>query len=137
MLHAPFVSFKKFFLSLALVTFVPLMRNTTTRYAALVLGILVAVSIVFSQYAQLSLEKEKVKTEQATNQNNDAETAEAIPSLTSLPSHTVINFSHEVFCLFEIVFAGEQTSRQDPVVVYPVNKFFSTLLSVIISPNAP
>jgi hypothetical protein len=113
------------------------MRNKTTRYAALMLGILVAVSIVFSQYAQLSLEKEKPKTEQAADQSNEAGTEKVIPSLTSLPSHTVINFSHEVFCLFEIVFADEQTSRHDSIIVFPVNRFFSTLLSVIISPNAP
>jgi hypothetical protein len=113
------------------------MRNRKTRYAALMLGMLVAVSIVFSQYAQLSQQKEKHKTEQSADQSNDAGTEKVIPSLTSLPSHTVINFSHEVFCLFEIVFGGEQTSRQDPLVLFPVNKFFSTLLSVIISPNAP
>ena len=100
------------------------------------LGMLVAMSIVFSHYSQLSQKKEKPKTEQAADQNNDA-SEKVIPSPTSLPSYTVISFSHEVFCLFEIVFAGEQTSCQEPLFVLPVNKFFSTLLSVIISPNAP
>lgn len=113
------------------------MRNRTIRYTSLFLGILVAVSIVFSHVSQISVKKEKPKAEFAAQDKNDSGEEPATVSLTSLPSHTVINFSHEVFCLFEIVFANEQDPDTNPLVILPLTKFFSTLLSVIISPNAP
>jgi len=115
----------------------PFMRSKATRYSALILGILVAVSITLSHSFHASLIPEKSKTEKTAEKSSDSEQTGLTISVTSLPSPTVTHFSHAAFCLFEIVFVEEKSAQTEIFHSFPLNKFFSTLLSVIISPNAP
>ena len=113
------------------------MRSKSIRYSALILGILVAVSITLSHSFHASLTAEKVKTEKTAEKDSDNEQTTLTISVTSLPSPTVTHFSHAAFCLFEIVFGEEKSVQTEIFHSFPLNKFFNTLLSVIISPNAP
>src|SRR5262245_21709958 len=85
----------------------PFMRSKGLRYSALLLGMLVSVSIILSQMTHQSFVKEKAKTEQAKKENSDSKETTPVISVTSLPSPTVIHFSHEAFFLFEIIFGEE------------------------------
>jgi hypothetical protein len=113
------------------------MRSKSIRYSALILGILVAVSIILSHSFHASVTTEKTKTEKTAEKENETEQATLTISATSLPSPTVTHFSHAAFCLFEIVFVEDASATTEIFHSVPLNKFFSTLLSVIISPNAP
>lgn len=127
-----------FYFSISLLTFVAPMRSTGIRYSALILGILVALSIAFSSASQSQAKKVKAKSEQ-TSKEDDSSSTEVPPvlSVTSLPSPTVIHFNHAVVCIFEIIFIEVQSSNFAYIESVCDNKFFATLLQVIISPNAP
>lgn len=116
------------------------MNKSVLRYIQLIAGLLVAAAILLSQsFTITQLEKDSPKTEKTSDgkaTENSPENRVTV-SVTSLPSSFAVNFSLEVFCLFEVIFSEENAIDVFDQVQIPFNKFFSTLLSVIISPNAP
>jgi hypothetical protein len=114
------------------------MRSYTVKYCTLIAGLLVAACVILSQSVSVKVSPTDEVT-QSGNAEAGATEQEAVSyiSVTSLPAPTVIHFTHQAVCLFEIFFTDETSDQECEPVAYPLTKFFSTLLSVIISPNAP
>lgn len=105
----------------------------------LIVGILAAVAIIFSQlfyYQSIEHNKKEVKTEQQQDQSTDDEAFFAVPS-TSLPSSTQVELHHKSFLLHEILFEDDQVKGDHEQSTIHLNAFLQTLFSAIISPNAP
>lgn len=121
------------------------MKSKAFKYGSLFIGLLAAVVIILSQ--SLAFEepaktiKEKIKKESAaktdgqSTDNNNVSTLTI--STTSFPAAAQINFFQDAFCLFEILFSNEDASTDSLPIAVPLSKFYSTLLRVFISPNAP
>lgn len=118
------------------------MKNKTQKYLLLIAGLLVAICVIASQSIVVNYDNidGQVITEQSSSQSpEDASEERGIPtiSITSLPAAVIIHFTQQASCLFEIVFGDATNESIIDKVDLPLTKFFSTLLSVIISPNAP
>lgn len=112
------------------------MQNARLKYITLVAGIITALAIVFSQtfYFQTQPTKEKAATEKTSS--GSAETQLAVAPSVSLPITSSIEINNEFTFISEITF--EEWKEEAVAITFPVlHKFFSTLLQVIISPNAP
>ena len=118
------------------------MRSRTGRYITLIAGLLVAISAILSQtvavYSTSDQETVTVAdlTDAGTEQSQPEKTFVRL-SPTSLPTPTFISFNHEAICLFEILFFEDSSSPQFETAASPLVEFFSILLGVVISPNAP
>jgi hypothetical protein len=115
------------------------MRSKRSKYLLLLAGLFVAACVICSQTLVIKHDqdgKNVVETEKSHEQKNTESTI-AFVSITSLPSPTVVHFTQQAVCLFEIIFIERPSAPTHDVVAPPLTKFFSTLLSVIISPNAP
>jgi hypothetical protein len=112
------------------------------RSISLITGIITALAIVVSQFFYFekpdSLEK-KASTGQQQDQSSDNHTDAYItlPSSTLPSSTTHPEFQQQSFCLFEIIFPEKEVEQHDFSVSIPLGKFFETLFTTIISPNAP
>jgi hypothetical protein len=111
------------------------MQNARLKYLTLVAGMITALAIVFSQTFYFETQaSSKAKTEKTTSASDETQIAVA-PSV-SLPITSSIEINQEFTFITELSF--DQWKKEVVAVAAPVqNKFFSTLLQVIISPNAP
>jgi hypothetical protein len=113
--------------------------NKEIRFTSLIIGSLLSVIIVCSQFFQLhatSNSEKLTKTEQQESQAPSEEVILSLPSF-SLPSSIQVALNLDAYCLFEILFEeAETTDSSNEAPSYP-EKFFMTLFRVIISPNAP
>jgi hypothetical protein len=114
------------------------MKSTKTKYTTLITGLLVAVLIILSQSSYLKQHSaEKAASETSAGQDDSERTCLPTISVTSLPGSPVVSFTNEAICLFEIIYADREAIAEYLPDDLPVTRFFSTLLSIIISPNAP
>lgn len=124
------VNFKRFN------TFALLKKNVKSekfRFAVLVVGLFTALAVVFSQvfFFEAVQLKEKAKTETSGEERQFI----SAPSF-SLPTSTAVEIQHDFSFITEFFFA-EKSEEVVNVSAPLLQKFFSTLLQVIISPNAP
>ena len=106
----------------------------------MVLGLIVAVAIIFSQTHTLnskSITKADTAQSDCSGQEEGNQEATAVLSVTNLPTAPSISLTQEAFCLFEISFFQPVSQPHDDQVNAPLGKFFRTVFSVLISPNAP
>jgi len=115
------------------------MRRHKFHKASIIIGSILALAIVFSQYLapECLSSLEKVKTEQ-TDKSGQQEKGSyiSLPSF-SIPAPVSVQVNLDAYCLFEILF--EQNS-DEPFVEEDVSyadRLFETMFQVIISPNAP
>lgn len=115
------------------------MKENRLRTLTIVIGSLVAFAIVFSQFVTPGFEcsEDKAKTGQTQNER-DAESGTfiSLPAF-SLPAPFHVQSDPHAYCLFEIFFEKGDDSpmvERNPLFT---DRLFSTLFSVIISPNAP
>jgi hypothetical protein len=121
------------------------MRNTAFKYGSLIIGLLAALTIIFSQSFNLESKlSEKSSTQQTDSSNPGADESSEqndIPSFsisaTSFPSVAQFEFFQQAVCLFEIIFNQDFPHEIPDASPFSLNKFFSVTLRVIISPNAP
>jgi hypothetical protein len=119
------------------------MRNNTGKYLTLVAGLIVALSVIFSQSFSVTItSSDIVETEigdDATDQTEQDETPgrHVTVSVSSLPAPVVIHFIHQASCLFELDFTARDAASFEHPVAVPLKQFFSALLGAVISPNAP
>lgn len=105
----------------------------------LVVGILAAIAIIFSQlfyYQSIEHNKKEVKSEQQQDQSTDDEALFVVPS-TSMPSSANVELHHKSFPLLEIIFEDEEAEVGHEQTSFRLDSFLQTLFEVIISPNAP
>ncbi|HET7179203.1 MAG TPA: hypothetical protein VFI14_05730 [Chryseosolibacter sp.] len=115
------------------------MKKKGLHVLTIIMGAIVALAIVFSQY--LTPDRfaavEKVKTEKSSKDKADDHSGSISLPTFSLPSPVDVQANLSSYCLFEILF--EQDSDEDQVQenILHAEHFFETLFRVIISPNAP
>jgi Flp pilus assembly protein CpaB len=111
------------------------MQNTRLKYLTLAAGIVTVLAIVFSQtfYFETQASAEKATAEKtAPATENQIVVAPSV----SLPIPSSIQINHEFTFITE--FSFDEWKEEVVAVASPLlHKFFSTLLQVIISPNAP
>jgi hypothetical protein len=109
------------------------------KILTLLAGIATAMVIIFSQlfYFQAATYcQEKADTEQHDQKTEAPESYISIPSSTiSSTSHIEIN--QDLNFVLEILFEREPDEENITPVSLSVNRFFQTLFTFIISPNAP
>jgi hypothetical protein len=116
------------------------MRSTAFKYGSLIIGIIAAVVIILSQSLSFEYSPNGTKQTAPSEENapqSDAGVSELTISATSFPASAQINFIQQATCLFEVVFSDVTTFPVHEAVELPLNKFFSSILGVLISPNAP
>ena len=121
------------------------MKKTGYKYLSLMIGVMAAIVIMVSQCFSLKnvvsekfskSAKTEIQSSKDDHSDNDAENVLTIAA-TSFPASAQVNFIQEASCLFEICFSEELELEVDITANLEPNKFFSTILQVIISPNAP
>jgi hypothetical protein len=116
------------------------MRTRTVKYLSLTIGLLAALSIVFSHSFSAPSFKKAVSTQQETQSNDDEKNQDVnfTISATSFPSSTIhLEDTQPAVCLFEIIFSDETSSSFSDVPSLLITNFLDTILEVVISPNAP
>ncbi len=119
------------------------MRNSTGKYLTLVAGLIVALSVIFSQSFSVTITPSDIVQTEIGDETPDQTDHNEIPgrhvtvSVSSLPAPVVIHFIHQASCLFELDFTTRDASSFEHPVAVPLKQFFSALLGAIISPNAP
>jgi hypothetical protein len=118
------------------------MRTSAFKYSSLFIGLLAAAIIIFSQCFSLDSLTAESKSEVAagTKSFTDESTSDLLVptiSATSFPASAQINFFQEASCLFEVIFTNDVQDSYTTSVDVPLNRFYSTILQVFISPNAP
>jgi hypothetical protein len=118
------------------------MKSTAFKYGSLVIGIIAAVVIILSQSLSFEYSTKATQQKAPTEQNEHPSEAaqgfgEQTISATSFPASAQINFVQQASCLFEVIFNNTISFPVDEKVDLPLNKFFSSILGVLISPNAP
>lgn len=120
------------------------MRRPAFKYATVIVGLLAALAIMFSQaFSSNNYSKKNVETEQTSAHDSneksgaDEKSASFSISATSFQPSGQFGFVQQAICLFEIVFASDQPDAEVDLETLPLGTFFSTILRVLISPNAP
>lgn len=118
--------------------------NQKNKIATLVLGIITAVVVVFSQlfcFQDFSIDAKSDSTEQGTNAENESDkTTENYITQLSSPSTTSSSIVVEQdFSFIQDIKQQVKEVKQELVstLVIRTSKLFQTLFSAIISPNAP
>lgn len=115
------------------------MRKKRLHTVTVVLGSILALAIVFSQFLadeSVSTAK-KIKTEQTDNKTeNETGTYISLPSF-SLPAPVHVEVNLNPYCLFEIFFEEDIDENHVQEDLFFADRFFETMFRVIISPNAP
>lgn len=115
------------------------MRKGKLHIATIIVGSILALAIVFSQFLtpQRVAAGEKAKSEQSANKNSgDTGSYISLPSF-SLPAPVHVQVNLNPCCLFEILFEEDlDEAHVEEDAFYP-DRLFETMFRVIISPNAP
>lgn len=115
------------------------MKKSRLHTFTIVLGSLVAIAIIFSQFytPEFGCSRAKANTGQ-TESKEDAGTESFIsmPAF-SLPAPFHVQADLQSYYLFEIFFAEGDESPKVEDDLFFTDRLLSTLFSVIISPNAP
>lgn len=115
------------------------MEKERSHTASILLGSLLALAIVFSQYLapEFLLSTEKAKTEQAEKGCENKKTFLISLPTFSIPAPLNVQVDLIPYCLFEFFFeedVDEDFVEDDESYT---DRFFETMFQVIISPNAP
>ncbi len=119
------------------------MRSNTGKYLTLVAGLIVALSVIFSQSFSVTIAPSETIQNEIGDESPDQTQQNEIPgrqvtiSVSSLPAPVVIHFTHQAFCLFELDFTARDAASFEHPVAVPLTQLFSALLGAVISPNAP
>lgn len=117
------------------------MKRKRLRVLTILIGAVVALAIVFSQYLtpEHLASAEKIKTEKSAKKDKAGDHSDSYISLPtfSLPTPIDVQANLDSYCLFEILF--QEHSDENPVEenIVHADHFFETMFRVIISPNAP
>jgi hypothetical protein len=122
-----------------------MVTKTEIRLVTRITGILAAVIILtfpLFNFGKAVQSKKETKTELHAGPSSNANDAnsEGDIKLDSSPlrtSTTPAGFQQQGFSHFEIIFAEKDVEPQALGVSFPLSKFFQTLFSTLISPNAP
>jgi hypothetical protein len=117
------------------------MRTSAYKYSSLIIGLLAAVAIVLSQsQVKVFSKSPKAASEQTAPEKTASEETD-LPvlsiSATSFPASAQVGLFQQATCLFELIFSIEKTEPSTAFFECSINNFYRTILSVIISPNAP
>ena len=111
------------------------MRKERLHALTLVVGSLLALAIAFSHiFPEAACGSTKADTEQT--EGAQKETYISLPTF-SLPAPFHVQADPDAYCLFEILFEEEDDLPDVEQDMFFVDRFFETIFSVIISPNAP
>lgn len=115
------------------------MKKERSHTASILLGSLLALVIVFSQYLtpESLLATEKVKTEQAEKNSDDKKTDFVSLPTFSIPAPLSFQVNLIPYCLFEFFFEEDVDENYVEDDESYTDRFFETMFRVIISPNAP
>lgn len=116
------------------------MKKKRLHTLTIIIGAVVALAIVFSQYPTPDrlASAEKVKTEKSAKDKADDHSGSYISLPTfSLPSPVDVQANLSSYCLFEILFEEYTDEDQVEENIVHADHFFETMFRVIISPNAP
>jgi hypothetical protein len=117
------------------------MKKKRLHTLTLILGSILAVAIVFSQYLtpERIASAEKIKTEKKDRANKADDHSGSYVSLPSfsLPTPVDVQANLNSYCLFEIIFEEDTDENQVEENLFFADRFFETMFRVIISPNAP
>jgi len=115
------------------------MKKERLRTATIILGSILALAIVFSQYLAPEYNSSigKADTEQAADKGDDeSRTFISLPTF-SLPAPVSIQANLSAQYLFEILLEEDADKEFVEKDVSFANRFFHTMFRTIISPNAP
>lgn len=118
------------------------MKNREYKIATMIIGVVTALLVVFSQIFQYQeqqqlVKNQKVKTEkQSDSHDDDASYVSQQPSFTVQSSCTV-HFSQAAILLFEVCGGEHRPTVIGHEVPRLMGKFFQTLFQILIAPNAP
>jgi hypothetical protein len=114
------------------------MKKDRVHILTMIAGLLVAASVLCTNiFYQNDVGTAEGATEQTSQDQSDEDyTFKAAPTI-SLPSSSNVHIILETYCLFEIL--GTDVEERFDSSDFSLNpqRFLSTLLTVIISPNAP
>lgn len=117
------------------------MKKKRLHALTIIVGAVVALAIVFSQYLTPDrlASAEKVKTEKSAKKDKADDNSASYISLPtfSLPSPVDVQANLNSHCLFEILFEEDTDEDQVEENIVHADHFFETMFRVIISPNAP
>jgi hypothetical protein len=119
------------------------MRTKAFKYGSLLIGLIAALVIILTQSISIDPSSGKQNTPHPSETTSHEESKSSSDfsiqtiSATSFPATAQINFFQEASCLFEIIFTTNVPSSEMDNIEIPINKFYSTILRVFISPNAP
>jgi hypothetical protein len=114
------------------------MQKTKVHIATTVLGLLLAVALVFANVLlpqQRSVSEKKIKTEQKTPDQQYSFVS--APTITPPSSSATIECSLVAHCIFEIEQRQQHGSVHSVITLLRPQKLFKTLFRVTIAPNAP
>jgi hypothetical protein len=115
--------------------------NRKQKNWTLFFGIVTALVVVLSQifwFQASGFSKKIADTEQkaGAKKSGNEEAHISLPS-SSLPSTGTVVVGHDFSFIHDILFETKSTCKSCKTVVAATGKFFQTLFSVIIAPNAP
>lgn len=114
------------------------MKTVENKRVLIVLaGVLVALTIGFTQLFYFEAESAYQKPDTEQQSNTGEEEIISLPTSYSLPSAFHINLEHDFSFIEEILFDGDEPESTPVVLQLTIDQLFKTLFQVIISPNAP
>jgi hypothetical protein len=119
------------------------MKKNTARTLTMIVGVITALVVVFSQvfyFDAPNYAKKEAKTGQEKKKNKEDETGKSyvsLPSISQPTASTNVEADHALTFLQEILFENKKEPGNHAAVPLSLGKFFHTLFRVIISPNAP
>jgi hypothetical protein len=122
-----------------------MVTKTKIRFATQMAGILTAAIILafpLFYFEKPVQPKNEIKPELHAGPSSSANDANSEAYLKLHPSPlrlspTPVGFQQQSFSLFEIIFPDKDAELHVFRVSFPLSKFFQTLFSTLISPNAP
>ncbi len=115
------------------------MKKEKLRTTTIILGSILAVAIMFSQYLtpELGATVEKTKTEQSADTGSEEQRAFISLPTFSLPIPVSVQANLGAHYLFEILLEEDVDQEFVQKDVSFTSRFFHTMFRTIISPNAP
>lgn len=106
------------------------------RLASVLLGVVMAVVIVFGQVTSYDAPENIQENEQQTNEDS-SEDILVLKAADAIASSVQVNLTHQYYFISEIIFADEPSTSGWHIATPVLTTFMHTLFRQIISPNAP
>lgn len=115
------------------------MRKEKLHILTMIAGLILAASIVFTNV--FVLRESKISASDPTTEKDQQDSPKDLSftdALTiSLPTSSHVQLNLETYCLFQIIAMDDEEEVFISEFSFHPRRFLSTLLTVIISPNAP